>query len=104
MAFNKEKEFQQKLAAQINNHISLKDKTILEIGCGDGYFLNQLTKFGNDGIGYDPSAACNKAMQYKNLDVKKEIFQPHKAIHNNVDFIVLRHVLEHLESPIIFLR
>lgn len=43
-------------------------------------------------------------MQYKNLDVKKEIFQPHKSIHNNVDFIVLRHVLEHLESPIKFLK
>ena len=68
-----EKEFQFKLAKQINNHINLKKKTILEIGCGDGFFLNQLTKYAIHGIGYDPSAACDRAMKYEKLDIYKEI-------------------------------
>jgi len=98
-----EKEFQFKLAKQINNHINLKKKTILEIGCGDGFFLNQLTKYAIHGIGYDPSAACDRAMKYEKLDIYKEIFLPNKSSFNNADFFVLRHILEHLENPTKFL-
>lgn len=44
------------LAQRLVQQYALRRKTVLEIGCGDGYFLQQLCQLGkNRGIGIDPT-------------------------------------------------
>lgn len=46
---------------------------ILEVGCGDGYYLsiiNQLGKFYNVGLEYDPKALQNAERNFTNLGIK----------------------------------
>ncbi len=79
------------------NH--LQRARILEIGCGDGYFLKMLCKDGcNIGLGFDPSAQAKTL----NNGTKMAIFaEPYTAdnARDDVDFVCCRHVLEHLDRP-----
>lgn len=48
--------FHRELAASLAERYGLRNRTILEIGCGKGDFLHLLCRLGgNRGIGYDPS-------------------------------------------------
>ena len=48
--------FAQDLANRLIDRHDLHDKTVLEIGCGNGEFLKLLCKLGgNRGVGFDPS-------------------------------------------------
>ena len=99
----KEKLFQDDLSIKLDEIIKLKGKKVLEIGCGDGYFLHRIKKFASECIGYDPSAACEKAKSYQSPIIKKKMFSidDNSA---NTDLYIMRHVLEHLEYPIKFLE
>lgn len=82
------------LINKIINVSKLDSKSrILEIGCGNGYFLYQLSKSlqNQDIVGYDP--AYNG--QYGMSDfIKKSYFRPIEG--NTFDLIILRHVMEGL--------
>ena len=71
------------------------NKKIIEVGCGQGYFLNLLEMKGFDVKGYDPVYNGN------NKNIIKEFFTRELKIEG--DFIILRHVLEHIENPINFI-
>ncbi|MBN1803666.1 MAG: methyltransferase domain-containing protein [Sedimentisphaerales bacterium] len=85
----------------------LYDKDIIEIGCGQGDFLELLQQIGNNRVlGFDPSYNPDK----KDIDKEKpkiniipktysEDFDSYLA-----DFICCRHVLEHIEKPLEFLK
>lgn len=75
-----------------------QDKNIVEIGCGKGYFTELLEKKGFKNIyGFDP------AYEGENPNIIKDYFgKKHKSI--NADLIILRHVLEHIENPYLFLK
>jgi len=78
-----------------------KQKTVLDIGCGNGNFLNYLQKFGDAEIfgteleGQSAQRAQNlsklhlKIGKLEELDFQSDFF----------DFISLIHVFEHLETP-----
>ncbi len=70
-------------------------KSLIEVGCGKGYFLEHLQKLGFEITGLDPT--------YEGLNptVIKEYFTPQVGL--KADAIVLRHVLEHVRDPIQFL-
>lgn len=61
-------------AKSILTELDLKtDDKILEVGCGNGYYLsiiNQLGKFYNVGLEYDPNALFNAERNFTNLGIK----------------------------------
>jgi SAM-dependent methyltransferase len=69
--------------------------TLIEVGCGKGYFLEQLQRLGFQITGFDPT--------YEGLNpaVIKKYFNPEAGL--KADGILLRHVLEHVQDPVRFL-
>lgn len=98
-------QYAETLAASLVKRHELYEKTIIEIGCGRGDFLNLLCGLGgNRGIGFDPSHApawhsngANKQITFIR-DFYSERYAGHKA-----DMICCRHVLEHIQFPREFL-
>lgn len=73
----------------------LENKKIIEVGCGKGYFLELLIAQGIDAYGCDP------AYTGKSDRVVREFFSEELRLRG--EFIVLRHVLEHIQNPVDFL-
>lgn len=68
---------------------------ILEIGCGKGFFLEQLIAAGYDAIGIDPAYEGSRA------SVIRAPFSRDLGI--SAPGLVMRHVLEHIQDPMAFL-
>ena len=88
---------------KINKNISINQSTIIEIGCGDGIFLQKLKKqFANAKcIGFDPSTEITQL----NSEIQgiKDYFIPERDIKlYKPDILICRHVIEHLEDPFNF--
>lgn len=73
-----------------------KEKKVVEIGCGKGVFLEKLLNDGYDIVGFDPT--------YEGFSsrIHKHFFQ--KGSFEIVNGIILRHVLEHIQNPVKFLK
>jgi hypothetical protein len=84
----------QDVARIIDTH--LHGKKLIEVGCGKGYFLEQLQALGFDITGLDPT------YEGSNPAVRKEYFTASTGL--RADGLVLRHVLEHVMDPAQFLR
>jgi hypothetical protein len=70
-------------------------ETIVEVGCGKGFFLEMLLDKGFDITGFDPT------YEGVNPRVMKHYFEPGVGI--TAKGLVLRHVLEHIQDPFEFL-
>lgn len=70
--------------------------SLIEVGCGKGYFLEHLRAAGYDATGIDP------AYEGDSPHVVKAAFS--EALGMTAEAIVLRHVLEHIRDPLSFLR
>jgi len=70
-------------------------RTLIEVGCGKGHFLEQLQSMGFEITGLDPT------YEGTNPAVIREYFTP--AVGLRADALVLRHVLEHVTDPVAFL-
>jgi SAM-dependent methyltransferase len=70
--------------------------SLIEVGCGKGYFLNHLRAAGYDATGIDP------AYEGDSPHVVKAPFSPSLGL--SADALVLRHVLEHIQEPVHFLQ
>lgn len=69
--------------------------SLIEVGCGKGLFLEQLSEIGFDVTGLDPT------YEGSNPRIVKEYFTSASGI--RAQGIVLRHVLEHVQDPMRFL-
>jgi len=72
--------------------------TILDFGCGTGYFLKSAEKQGFEAYGVEPSPIARGVALSKKLNVfpsLSDIF----ALNKKFDVITLWHVLEHLYNP-----
>ena len=70
--------------------------SLVEVGCGKGFFLEMLLTKGFDITGFDPT------YEGKNPKVMKHYFEASVGIKANG--LVLRHVLEHIQDPFNFLE
>lgn len=73
-----------------------QQESSIEIGCGKGYFLERLNQLGFNIKGCDPSYTGN------NPNIVKENF--HSELGLCAPNIILRHVLEHIPTPVDFLH
>ena len=79
---------------------------ILEIGCNDGDFGVQLQSIG-DYTGIEPAKDAFDIASRSGLDVINQYFTGDlvselNTSHSHFDAIVCRHVLEHIEDPLVF--
>lgn len=87
------------LAAQLIAHYNLHNRTILEIGSGRGDFLKLLVELGdNHGVGFDPSYLPSEETAHPQITFIRDYYS---ANYSSIaaDFMVMRHVLEHLPDP-----
>jgi len=83
--------------SEILDNKQLLNGSIVEIGCGKGFFLEMLLNKGVDVRGFDPAYEGNIPVILKDLFSEK-----YNEI--NADTIILRHVLEHIPDPLTFLH
>ena len=77
--------------------------SILEIGCGEGLFLRELSKRGFKVSGVEPSKTASEFARISGLNVIQGYF-PDTHIPGSFDAVVISQVLEHVPDPISFLR
>jgi len=82
------------VADLVQRHVNCT--AIVEIGCGKGAFLDVLAGRGIAAVGFDP------AYEGANPLICKELFSARAQIRGSG--VILRHVLEHIENPVDFLR
>ncbi|UCC30670.1 MAG: methyltransferase domain-containing protein [Phycisphaerales bacterium] len=100
------REYAESLARRLIDKYNLRQKDILEIACGDGYFLRLLCELGNNrGIGFDPSYVedTSKGNTYSNVAIIPDYYGEQYA-DRKADLICCRHALEHVPDPVGFLR
>ncbi|MBN2452666.1 MAG: methyltransferase domain-containing protein [Candidatus Omnitrophica bacterium] len=95
------RDYLDELASKVGKDIR-KDARILEVGCGNGDFLKKLCdRTHARGFGYD-RAYTGDGVQ-GSVIFRKEYFSP-SAADSGYDVLILRHVLEHLHKPYLFLK
>jgi len=101
--FNK---FHKKLAEDLIEKYDLRNKTVIEIGCGKGEFLNLLCELGNNkGIGFDPAYISERdANRSKGNTQFIKDFYSEKYTNYKADFICCKMTLEHIPNTFDFVK
>ncbi len=79
--------------------------SMLEVGIGAGFFLELAQQQGWNIQGIEPSeAACRYVSQTVSVPICNETLETAHLTPKSIDTIVLRHVLEHIAEPQMFMR
>ena len=90
------------LVQRLVDRYDLRDKTIVEVGCGRGEFLAQLCEAGhNRGLGFDASFRGDAPSPRVRI---VPLAYSGDQLDCRADAICCRHVLEHIPEPDVFLR
>lgn len=96
--------FASRLAEDLLERHRLRNKRIVEVGCGNGEFLLSLCRGGrNTGFGFDVSYPGRATELPPNVTIDTTVYGPAHA-HIDPDLVCTRHVLEHVAEPVAFLR
>jgi SAM-dependent methyltransferase len=88
--------FDRAIAAELINTYNIRGKTVLEIGCGKGEFLNRICEIGaNRGIGYDPSFVPARQRSEQDIRFVREFFTE-GANEVAPDLLCCKMTLEHI--------
>jgi SAM-dependent methyltransferase len=91
------------LTDRLVERYELRGKRVVELGCGQADFLRRLAEAGgNHGIGYDPSYVGPE--RDGRVTVHRELYSEATVGDAAPDFVACRHVLEHVEQPLEFVR
>ncbi len=98
--------FASELAARWIDRHGLRDRRILEIGCGKGEFLELMCELGgNQGIGIDPSYVPGRVSDGTGTGIRFiQDFYSERYAHLAGDAIICRHTLEHIHPVADFMR
>jgi Methyltransferase domain/C-methyltransferase C-terminal domain len=90
--------FHSKLAKDLIERYGLRNKSVLEIGCGKGEFISMLCAMGgNRGIGFDPAFVPQRRPEEGGDAVEFiQDFYSEKYTHIKADFIACKMTLEHI--------
>jgi len=89
-------------AKLLNAALTLKDDVILEIGCGEGFFIGQFAA-DNTCIAFEPSPEGYEA-EKRGVLVHHRYFDPTEKHAFAPKLVIMRQVLEHLERPTVYLK
>ena len=98
--------FARDLASRLIERHDLREKDILEIGCGKGEFLALLCELGgNRGVGIDPGYVSGRlgSQAAPRMHFITD-FYSEKYAHLSGDFVCCRHTLEHIQPTGAFLH
>ena len=105
LTYDEEYQNEQALSPRFRQHLDevlgivarhFNGKSLIEVGCGKGYFLERLRDAGYAATGIDP------AYEGDSEHVVRASFEAGLGL--SAERIVLRHVLEHMQDPLSFLR
>lgn len=98
------REYAEAVARQLVERHGVRHKQVIEIGCGDGAFLELLCRLGaNRGVGFDPAHDRERAVSLpEGVEIHARPFAAADAA-VSPDLICCRHVLEHIADPRTFL-
>ena len=90
-------DYVEKLISYLINKHAIKNKSVLEVGCGKGYFLKDLCIKGNNrGIGFDTSYSGSPVILNGRVKFVRRLY----ACGNRtpfIDAVLCRHVIEHVQ-------
>lgn len=98
--------FQRGMAERLIERHCLRQKDVMEIGCGNGEFLGLLCELGaNRGTGFDPAFVEGRAVLAPGLSIQVvKDFYSHQYSGYKVDFVCCNMTLEHIYSPTVFVE
>lgn len=82
----------------------IKNKTILDFGCGAGGFLCRAKNVALNVFGVEIEAKMNTALNREGILCYSSIEEAERDMQQKVDLVTMFHVLEHLEEPEEFLH
>jgi SAM-dependent methyltransferase len=92
-------QFQREQAVEFVERFGLKGSRVLEVGCGDGFFLHAVQQAGAAGFGVEPSVAQRALACARGLDVEPGILSGSRRMQAApFDAFVTRQVFEHVED------
>jgi len=94
------------LATRLIEKYNLRNKTVLEIGCGKGDFLTLLCELGpNSGTGIDPAYEKNRMQSNvsERMTFIRDYYSTRYADYN-ANFLCCRHTLEHIPNTAEFVN
>lgn len=94
------------LAERLVERYGVRDKTVVEIGCGNGSFLRGLCALGdNRGFGFDPGYTAGPAVVEGAGTAVSIIAAEYSPRHadQRADLLCCRHLLDHISTPREFL-
>jgi SAM-dependent methyltransferase len=82
-----------------------QDFTVLELGCGGGWNLLPFLKKDIRQVGYDYDGYMIKfGREQYGLNLREGGLETARADHVRADFVIISHVLEHINDPITFMK
>lgn len=92
-------DYQKQIARHFVSTYHLRDKSVLEVGCGDGTFSALLKKEGVDITGIDTSSKACQSARKKGIRVIEGRLTNKTRIKNRFDGFAACQVLEHMGNP-----